>query len=1825
MSNKKNYPGKSGLTEKQDDLLALLLEDEGIDTGGQKQFLIEPDPAGRYLPFPLTDMQQAYLIGRDPRFDLGNVSSHAYFECNTAGLDPERYQLAWRRLIERHDMLRTLVYTDGYQQTLRDVPPFELKVLDLRDKTPEETEEALLAVREEMYHQILPSNRWPLFDVRFSLIDEDRVRLHFSIDGLTSDVLGLPIMMRDLRMFYEEPQLTLAPLEISFRDCVLALKKLEQTEDYRKAEAYWGERIPFLPPAPELPLTKNLSAITQPRFRRLQATLEADSWKYLKRRATRAGLTPTIVLLAAFAEVLKLWNRNQRFSLNLTLFNRPPFHPQINDIIGDFTSLLILAVDNTAQSTFMEGARHLQNQLWADMAHREFSGLKVMRELARSQSDNKRALMPVVFTSNFVIGDSSKEMTIDGRQMSTSYGISQTPQVLLDHQVIEQDGALGVIWDVVEEAFPVGLLDDMFAAYCGLVERLADDEAVWQERVPIRLPETQAQQRAAVNAAEAPVSSEMLHTLFGAQVCQRPEQPAVISSRRTLTYEEVRCRSNQVGRLLHEKEVEPNTLVAVVMEKGWEQVVAVLGILNSGAAYLPIDPKLPRERLWHLLENGEVRLVLTQSWVEEELEWPENVQRFSVDTMDLTDKDPDLIDPVQKPNDLAYVIYTSGSTGLPKGVMIDHRGAVNTILDVNKRFGVGPEDKVLALSNLNFDLSVYDIFGTLAAGGTIVLPDAGKTREPAHWSELMAQERVTIWNSVPALMQMLVEYASRGTEVVPQSLRLVLLSGDWIPLDLPDKIKTLVKDVQIISLGGATEASIWSNLYPVNKVDPNWKSIPYGCPMTNQRLCVLNESMDHCPNWVPGQLYIGGIGLAKGYWNDVEKTRNAFIVHSGTEERLYKTGDLSRYLPDGNIEFLGREDLQVKIRGYRIELGEIEAALKQHPFVRESVVVPTGKKREYQALSAYVIAEEGANASELFEIESVDTQESQLQWKTFVEVGWQEACTQASLEKMDVQSYSVFWEKLNNLYVNALCSALTRMGVYNTPGEKYDLESVMSKCNIVPRYRKWLHRGLKVLVEDGLLRQRDDMFESVTGLPMVISENLIAEIRPVLIKKLGYTEKQASMIFDTADNLEDVITESLHSAEIYGSAETPKVYEKLFSPNNAIISEIVRSVVKSIKLGEPLRILEVGAGVGATTTSVLPLLPSEYTSYFFTDISNYFIREAKKKFAAYPFISYGLLDLEKGAQVQGYELHSFNVIIASSVLHVPKNVKDTLHNIQSLLVPGGLLILVEETIFHRYFDLTMGLQQGFDRFEDVELRPDHPLLSRKQWQNILINSGFETCEVINQPHSLSDFLGSDVIVAQGQSSVKRFDSNALRSFVRKILPEYMVPSSYILVDTLPLAPNGKVDRQALRDTYGEQIIPNKESGYVAPRNEFERNIAEIWKDVLDVDRIGINDNFFELGGDSLLVTTLVSRIMAEFGESEDPTSIWKSVYELPTIANLVDNMRNEKEMESKSNIPTQDESPIMVLKPEGTSTPFFCIHSGSGNLYAYRHLSKYFDPQRPLYGIQLNDPDSFIKQAPHRAIKRLASQHIRTIQTVQAEGPYLLCGHCVGGVIAFEMAQQLLARGQDVEQLFIISSYVPPCLIEDDVFLLYMFAGILGVDRKQLGFDFEESEFNDAVHIILKSNPEKIDKHSFYELSNDNKFSSFVYNYRKAQEMHSNKTLTEEMFFHKALTTNTNHILSTTDKSIDYIENFYKMQKASLVALTRYELHPYPDSVVLFRTTDTDQYFLPNIKDKIASLWRNVAPQGFKECEVPGTHWTCLEEPNVRVLAEKINMILTET
>ncbi|PMB22055.1 non-ribosomal peptide synthetase [Fischerella thermalis CCMEE 5198] len=929
---------------------------------------IQPQPQERYQPFPLTDIQQAYLIGRNAAFELGNIATHGYQEIETVGLTVVQVEMAMQRLIERHDMLRVIVQDDGQQRVLAEVPDFKIAVTDLRG-----VDSALQDIRDRLSHQVRPTDTYPLFEIQAILLDDNKIRFCISFDVLIGDAWSFRLLGRELVQILENPDIELPPINLTFRDYVLTQKTLQDSAIYHRSQAYWQNRLTTLPPAPELPLTKPLSQITEPHFTRRSGTLSPTQWQKLKQQASEAGITPSGILLAAFAKILSRWSKQPNFTLNLTLFNRLPLHPEVNQIVGDFTASLLLEIASAGCNNFLELAHRIQTQLWDDLDHRYFSGVEVLRQLARHQQRVTEALMPVVFTSTLT---QDYQQTEDKRnwQGNLIYSLSQTSQVYFDHQVGEVAGALVFNWDTIDELFPPGMLDEMFHTYRNFLEQLVDN-------TPPALTRTLPLVRGGLGRGA--VSPDFcLQTLFFQQVAKQPQQTAIVTTEQTLTYQQVSDRVCHLAEHLQQLGVIPNQLVAIVMDKGWEQIVAALAILTAGAAYVPIDPQLPAQRRLHLLQETQAKIILTQSWLDKTLEWADNLTRICVDLSPTTVETLHTTSLHIPPSlqgkgarglglstDLAYVIYTSGSTGTPKGVMIDHQGAVNTILDINQRFGVTENDRVLAVSSLSFDLSVYDIFGILAAGGTIIIPESGN--DPTHWMQLINQHQVTIWNSVPALMQLLLDTSPTQN----QTLRLILLSGDWIPLTLPPRIRSQFNHPEIISLGGATEASIWSIFYPIGEIDPNWKSIPYGYSLTNQQVYVLNHSLEPCPTWAIGEIYIGGLGVAKGYWQNPELTTEKFIqlgMGHGTwgmgenfpPTPLYKTGDLGRYLPDGTIEFLGREDFQVKINGYRIELGEIEAALQQHPAITQTVVTTAGNAPSQQQLVAYLVLQPEVIASQ---------------------------------------------------------------------------------------------------------------------------------------------------------------------------------------------------------------------------------------------------------------------------------------------------------------------------------------------------------------------------------------------------------------------------------------------------------------------------------------------------------------------------------------------------------------------------------------------------------------------------------------------------------------------------------------------------------------------------------------------------------------------------------------------------------------------------------------------------------------------------------------------
>ena len=906
-----------------------------------------PSHEHKYEKFALNNIQQAYLLGRSPDLTLGNTPCFAYAEIAADHLDLARLEKAWNKLVERHEMLRCVMHEDITQQIIKEVPYQKLVPADISQMPIDAVETYLKVERERKLTTIPDPTALPLVSLDAYLLPNNKKKIHIYVDMLVCDASSMFIILEDLHHYYNFPDETLPPLEITFKDYLKYAEENKEGEHFDASLKYWRSRLETLPSGPALALAKQPVEIKKPKFKRRSFTLNKGEWKRFQEISAEMNVTPTAVLLALYGKVLATWSNNPHFCINLTHFHRLQAHKNVNKVIGDFTSLIPLEVDIPSYKSFDVYLKEVQSQLLNDLQHDAIGGVQILREM---RSIGRESSMPVVFTSTLGLNDFACDWMGE-----REFTISQTPQVWIDNQVMQKDGELIINWDCIDELFRIQSLENMFKTYTDLIEAvLKDPTQVIIDRYS-SIFERRDEVYANYNRTEQELPTENLPLQCMKKALSQPEREALITSELRLSYGEVHNASAQVATLIEEKTKGENIHVAIILPKGWEQIVSVLACGYAGAAYLPMAIDYPKKRIEYLLEEAGITTVLSDAETLNMLDLPAEISGIDVkDVVDFARSMP-AYDVKAKEGDLAYTIFTSGSTGKPKGVMITHESVCNTVMDINQRFNVTEKDKLFGISALNFDLSVYDLYGALSAGASLVVPDEEKRKDSADWYNWIVKERVTVWNSVPALMKLVCQEAGHAESRLPESLRLIMLSGDFISLPLAKDIEALCSDsCEIISLGGATEASIWSIYFPIRELDEGEEKIPYGYPLANQQLYVLDEGLDARPYLVHGEIYIKGKGVAKGYFNDLERTKAQFIRDPDNGEVLYRTGDIGYLNAKGYIDIVGRTDEQVKIQGYRVELGEVEQYMLELPDVKEVVVLAKKDETKHNILVAYI-------------------------------------------------------------------------------------------------------------------------------------------------------------------------------------------------------------------------------------------------------------------------------------------------------------------------------------------------------------------------------------------------------------------------------------------------------------------------------------------------------------------------------------------------------------------------------------------------------------------------------------------------------------------------------------------------------------------------------------------------------------------------------------------------------------------------------------------------------------------------------------------------------
>lgn len=935
------------------------------------------------FPLSLNQLSVWYLHAFAP----DSSAYHVQFCARIASpLDVGRLAAALDTLVEHSPMLRTTISAESGTplQTVHEHWPATLVRHDAAGLSDEELRKQLNADYERPFDLAAhPGFRASLYERG----PEDNTLLltwhHAFMDGGSLH----PVLDRLTRAYAGQP---LAPASGEYTDFVGWQRELMDSPEGQRQRAYWEERLGAAPPVLDLPPDKQRPPVQSLRGDSVPFTVDAETTRALSALARAEGSSMFRVVLAACHLALFRATEQQDILVGAPVAGRTS--PEFADVIGHFVNMIVVRGDLSGEPTFRDLLRRVDAAVRGAMSNQDYPFAALVERLQPTRDASRSPLfqvalvfqrMPIEELAHFALcAPGRRGFELNGTRFEPT-GLSQQQGAFDISLVMARSGE-----ELVGE---LKYCSDLFERRTGermafllqtLLRQIVADPDRPVNRIPLLDAEQQHQLVEGWNDTVRPVRTDAcLHQLVEEQVARTPDAPAVVCGDRRLSYAELDAEANRIAHHLRAQGVGRHGLVGVYLERSLEMVPALLGVLKAGAGYVPLETSHPVARTDVILSSLPVKCVLTQARLVSKLQDltapalehlicvdaaapPSAGPRAVAGAAELALSDSGALANVSEPGDTAYIIFTSGSTGTPKGVEVAHQPGVNLVDWVNRTYDVGGDDRILQVTSLCFDLSVYDIFGGLAAGASLQIATADDMRDPRRLVGLLTEQPVTFWNSAPPALQQLVSFLP---ERAPEAkLRLVFLSGDWIPLPLPDEIRAVFPRAHVVSLGGATEATVWSNYYDIGEIEQRWVSIPYGRPIQNARYYVLDAQGIPCPVGIPGELYIGGDVLAKGYVNDPSLTASKFVPDPFRPGgRMYRTGDRARFYSDSNIEFLGRKDFQVKIRGYRIELGEIESVLLQHDGVAECLVLARDDAGPERVLVAYAVAAGALNPSEV--------------------------------------------------------------------------------------------------------------------------------------------------------------------------------------------------------------------------------------------------------------------------------------------------------------------------------------------------------------------------------------------------------------------------------------------------------------------------------------------------------------------------------------------------------------------------------------------------------------------------------------------------------------------------------------------------------------------------------------------------------------------------------------------------------------------------------------------------------------------------------------------
>jgi amino acid adenylation domain-containing protein/non-ribosomal peptide synthase protein (TIGR01720 family) len=888
----------------------------------------------------------------------------------TGCLNIPALQQSFSEVLRRHESLRTSFSVIDTQavQVVAPPMPFDLPLSDLSDLEHPEDEQVIQAIANEEGARPFDLGQPPLLRGRLLRLAQEKHVLLVTMHHIVSDGWSMGILIREVGALYtafsQGKASTLPELPIQYADYSVWQREQLQGELLNEELQYWRRQLSGAPPVLELPADHVRPAVQRYRGGAVKLKIDAETAQALKDLSRREGVTLFMLLLAAFDVLLWRHTGQTEIVVGAPIANRT--RTEVEGLIGFFVNTLALRASLKGNPTFIELVRQIREVCLGAYAHQAAPFEKLLEELEPERNLSHTPLFQVML----VLQNAPHEiLELPGLKLSSVEIDNQTAKFDLTLSTWETEQGIDGRLEYNRDLFDQSSIDRIVEHFQVLLSSILrnPDQAV--ARLSLLGADEQSQLVSEWNQTQREYPSRFLHELFEEQVERAPESIALVFEDEVLSYRELNEKANQLAHYLQAASVGPEVLVGVMMERAVEMVVALLAVLKAGAAYVPLDPQYPRERLSFMLEDAGVSILLTQ---ERLLDLANGAEARVV----AVDREWSVISQASRENpqssvcgdSLAYVIYTSGSTGLPKGAMNTHGAISNRVLWMQDAYNLQADDVVLQKTAFSFDVSVWEFFWPLVTGARLVLARAGGQRDSQYLVELIKDCGVTTLHFVPS---MLTAFLEEPTAAECHSLRRVMCSGEALTIELQERFFERFETTELHNLYGPTEAAVDVTYWNCRRAGAR-QSVPIGRPIANTAVYILDEQMQVAPVGVRGELYIGGVAVGRGYWRQAGLTAERFVPHPYCSEmgsRLYRTGDICRWLSDGNIEYLGRSDDQVKIRGHRIELGEVESALRRCAGISECVVIASDDAGSGQRLVAYVVADE------------TEEPESRLQWR----------------------------------------------------------------------------------------------------------------------------------------------------------------------------------------------------------------------------------------------------------------------------------------------------------------------------------------------------------------------------------------------------------------------------------------------------------------------------------------------------------------------------------------------------------------------------------------------------------------------------------------------------------------------------------------------------------------------------------------------------------------------------------------------------------------------------------------------------------------------------